>query len=246
MAEKKEKMTIELSKKTTELLEASKEGNETIDSFLLRLLGKSSEEEAQRRILLIGPPAVGKSTIRRVFFEDSSPKSLLDKPLEPTRGIESYTYNWLDVQAGVADSAGQEIERWFGLDKEQAFGESDSIIFVIDVGQFEKYENQVLEDLLEALNSKSLIAPKSQFNIFLHKMDLFPPDVRDERIAETKTKINDYLKTHDKKTEMILLKYYPTSIKGDLILTLIKSMRAVLYSYSKIMRRALIPYSMRM
>ncbi len=241
-----EKVSIEISKKIADLIEANKEKDEPTEAFLMRMLGIANEDESIRRILFIGPPAAGKSTIRSVFFEDSSPQVLIDDPLEPTRGIENYTYNWLDVSAGVADSAGQEIERWLGLDQEQAFGESDSIIFVMDVSQFDKFKDQVMEDLVEALNSKALVAPKAQFNLFLHKIDLIDEKIREERLAEVKTIINNHLKEHDHKADMILLKYYYTSIRGDLILSLVKAMRSVLYSYSKIMRRALIPYSMRL
>ena len=240
-----ENTQIEISQKTADLLQKHKHPEESMDEFLQRLVGMILDEETQRRILIIGPPAAGKSTIRRVFFEDGSPKTLIDSPLEPTRGIENYTYNWLDVTAGVVDSAGQEIERWLGLDSQMAFGESDSIIFVIDVKKFQEYESQILEDILSALEAKEKFAPKSQMNIFLHKTDLLPSESREEILGTMKRTINKYLEDHNRKKDMILLKYYFTSIKGELILTLVKAMRAVLYSYSKIMRRALIPYSMR-
>lgn len=241
-----EKTQIEVSQKTADLLNKHKHADESIDQFIQRLVGMVLDEETQRRILIIGPPAAGKSTIRRVFFEDGSPKELLEAPLEPTRGIENYAYNWLDVTAGIVDSAGQEIERWLGLDSQLAFSESDSIIFVIDVQKFQEYENQIMEDLLSALEAKEKYAFKSQFNIFLHKIDLIEADKQEEILGQIKRKINNYLEEHGRKKDMILLKYYYTSIKGELILTLVKAMRSVLYAYSKIMRRALIPYSMRM
>lgn len=241
-----EKIQIEVSQKTAELLNKHKHADESMDQFLQRLVGMILDEESQRRILIIGPPAAGKSTIRRVFFEDGSPKDLLDSPLEPTRGIENYAYNWLDVTAGIVDSAGQEIERWLGLDSKLAFSESDSIIFVIDAVKFPEYQNQILEDLTSALEAKEKHAIKSQFNIFLHKIDLIPDEKREEHLNQIKRTINSYLEEHDRKKDMILMKYYYTSIKGELILTLVKAMRSVLYAYSKIMRRALIPYSMRM
>ena len=66
-----EKVSIDISLRTKELLDAHKEPNEDIENFLLRMLGMAKDtEESQRRILIIGPPAAGKSTIRRVFFED--------------------------------------------------------------------------------------------------------------------------------------------------------------------------------
>ncbi len=240
-----EKTQIEISQKTADLIKGHKSPEESMDQFLIRLIGLLVDDESQRRILIIGPPAAGKSTIRRIFFEDEKPKELISNPLEPTRGIENYTYNWLDVAAGVVDSAGQEIERWLGLDSELAFGESDSIIFVVDVEKFSAYKSQILEDILSAVNAKAKYAPKAQFNLFLHKIDLFPESDRENQLEQIQKSINQYLIEHNRKKESILLKYYHTSIKGSLILTLVKSMRSVLYSYSKIMRRAMIPYSMR-
>ena len=241
-----EKINMEISQSTADLINMHKEEKETTDAFLHRLLSMLDTDHTLEINSIIGPPGVGKSTIRRVFFEEEKPQSLLDNSLEPTRGIENYTYNWIDVVAGVADSAGQEIERWLNLDSEQAFGESDSVIFVFDVAKFPDYKEQILEDLAEALRLKKKYAPKAQFNLFLHKIDLIDEKERDQKLADYKKEINDYLAEHDLKAEMILLKIYYTSIKNELILSLVKSMRAVLYSYSKIMRRALIPYSMRL
>ncbi len=238
--------SIEISKEVKHLINNLKDYNETIDAFLKKILTSLSDDESQRRILFIGPPAAGKTSIRCSFFEDIKPQTLIETPPEPTRGLENYTYNWLDVTVGIADSSGQEFERWVNYDAEYAFRESDSIIFVVDTDKFEEDKKEVLDQIEKALISKNKNAPKAQFNIFLHKIDLIDEKEREESINSIKSAVKTSLKEKNLKTDMVLIKFYYTSIKGELILGLVKSMRSVLYSYSKIMRRSLIPYSLRM
>ena len=67
----------------------------------------------KQKIVFVGPPKVGKTTIKQVFFEHISPLSLLDNPLEPSRGINSSVYSTFNIDLGIFDLAGQENNIWF-------------------------------------------------------------------------------------------------------------------------------------
>ena len=64
--------------------------------------------EKKAKIVLIGPPGTGKTTIKKVYFEMANPLMLLEHTLEPTKGINSCVYSIFDVSLGVFDLAGQE------------------------------------------------------------------------------------------------------------------------------------------
>ncbi len=231
---------IEISEEVLDYIQKHKNEDESESEFLMRLF-KSAENDISRKILFIGPPEAGKSSIRLVFFDDKKPKSLLDDPIEPTRGIENYMYNWLDVKTGIADSSGQEINRWLNQDREMAFNETDSIIFVFDVSQFAESYQEICEKIAKALQRKTKLAPRASFSIFLHKIDLLPEEKSENMLKTIKQKINAYLTSQNLKREMLLITYYATSIKGELILNLYKSMRSILYPYSNVIKNAILP-----
>ncbi|MFW9973117.1 MAG: hypothetical protein ACFFDF_23240, partial [Candidatus Odinarchaeota archaeon] len=47
--------------------------------------------ELYKKILLVGPPNSGKTSIKKVFFDNIDPSSILENPLTPTRGVR-YTH----------------------------------------------------------------------------------------------------------------------------------------------------------
>ncbi|MBD3195746.1 MAG: hypothetical protein GF317_11860, partial [Candidatus Lokiarchaeota archaeon] len=84
------------------------------------------------KIVLLGPPESGKTTIEKVFFQRVNPFSLLNTPLEPTRGINSTSFSLFSSQLGIFDLAGQELDNWFSTQKE-VFKETNIIICVFDI-----------------------------------------------------------------------------------------------------------------
>ncbi len=85
-----------------------------------------------KKIIFVGPPGAGKTTLRKVFFEGESSSKLLDYALEPTHGKESVILQ-LSEDVGVFDLAGQENTRWFETDDKEIFYESKILIVVIDI-----------------------------------------------------------------------------------------------------------------
>ena len=50
-----------------------------------------------KKIVIVGPPGTGKTTIKKVFFEMGNPFKFLNVSLEPTRGIDSSVFSLFDV-----------------------------------------------------------------------------------------------------------------------------------------------------
>ena len=70
-----------------------------------------------KKIVLIGRPEVGKTSIKQVIFEGRTPKELIETPLKPTRGLATSHYNWFDIQCAVFDAAGQNYQQIFTQEK---------------------------------------------------------------------------------------------------------------------------------
>ncbi|MHA1369439.1 MAG: hypothetical protein ACTSRA_07000, partial [Promethearchaeota archaeon] len=73
-----------------------------------------------KKIIFIGPPGAGKTTLRKIFFEYEFADKLLKHDLEPTYGLESIIVDYGE-KIGVFDLAGQENEKWFGSEYEDIF-----------------------------------------------------------------------------------------------------------------------------
>nr|QEE15907.1 hypothetical protein DSAG12_01734 [Candidatus Prometheoarchaeum syntrophicum] len=121
-----------------------------------------------KKVVLVGPQEVGKSTLRKWIFEGESVIKLLENPLEATFGVENYSYNLLLNNIGVFDLAGQENDRWFE-ENVDIFNESDLILNVLDA----RFAPKILSDKIDlALKVEKQQAPKSLLFFLIHKIDL--------------------------------------------------------------------------
>ena len=125
---------------------------------------------SKKKIVLVGPSGVGKTTLQKVYFEHVSPISLLEEPLQPSRGINSRIYTTTRTDLGVFDLAGQENEIWFSDKGKEAFSETNIIICVFDI-------SNSLESIIKFLINiyklkKALYLQSCRIVAFLHKIDL--------------------------------------------------------------------------
>ena len=65
-----------------------------------------------QKLIITGPPAAGKTTLRKIFFEGENSSKFLEYALKPTYGKESVILN-IGEMIGIFDLAGQENGGWF-------------------------------------------------------------------------------------------------------------------------------------
>ncbi|MCP4761829.1 MAG: hypothetical protein GY870_08605 [archaeon] len=154
-----------------------------------------------KKLLITGPAATGKSTLRKIFFEGESQLSLLNDPLEPTYGAESYLYK-LREEIGLFDLAGQENDRWLTFDK-AIFKNTDIIIIILDSGDSYKKSDKFIQDILQIRKEQ---CKKANIYVLFHKID----QITDTQKEILKENINFHYEKQMKKTKT--LKIYLTSI----------------------------------
>ena len=156
-----------------------------------------------KKVLFIGPPGTGKSTIKNVFFEMVSPLKLLKNTLDPTRGINSSIYSFFNLDLGVFDLAGQENENWFSKDND-IFNHANLILCILDVNRYLGENIEFISDVIRIQNDLKLT--NCSIAILLHKIDLIEPLYLQQKLKA----INNYLITE--KRQDLSSKIYPTSI----------------------------------
>jgi small GTP-binding protein len=160
-----------------------------------------------KKIVIVGPPGAGKTTIKKVFFEMANPFELLKASLKPTRGINSSVYTLFDLKLGVFDLAGQENKDWFKSER-KIFNSTNLIICVIDI-------NTYLKEILDFLNNLIIVYEEINLRncsiiVLAHKIDLI-----DKLYLQHKIKaLYDFIKAKKK----LEIKIYQTSIAKEYFL----------------------------
>ena len=137
-----------------------------------------------RKILLVGPPGAGKTTIKKAYFDREDPRELLQNPLDPSRGISSNIYSYSDSNLGVFDLAGQENELWLSDKGKEVFSKTSAIICIFDI-------KSSLESIIEFLIKiyklkKELKLDSCHIIVFLHKIDMANPTYVSHKINKLK------------------------------------------------------------
>lgn len=154
-----------------------------------------------KKIVFTGPPKVGKTTLRKIFFEGENPSKLLEYSLTPTHGKESILLK-LKENVGIFDLAGQENQRWYETEAKSVFFDTQIIIIVLDTSS---PKEEMVSFTKKVLTLKKEITPSSFVYLLIHKIDLISKD----QLSYIKNKLNEEFS--DEK----LLKIAYTSIKKD-------------------------------
>ncbi|QEE16616.1 GTPase domain-containing protein [Promethearchaeum syntrophicum] len=136
-----------------------------------------------KKIVFTGPPKVGKTTLRKIFFEGENPSKLLEYSLTPTHGQESILLN-LKEKVGVFDLAGQENQRWYETEAKSVFFDTQIIIVVLDSSS---PKEEIVKFTKKVLKLRDEITPSSFVYLLLHKIDLISKD----KLKIIKDKVND-------------------------------------------------------
>ena len=155
-----------------------------------------------KKIIFIGPPGAGKTTLRKVFFEGENSNKLLEYALEPTFGEESLIMRLpgISEEIGVFDLAGQENERWLNSDDKDVFYNTKVVILVMDASLSLDYIRDFIKKVLEVRDE--LIFSTIVY-VLMHKIDLITP----KKIEEIKAIIRSEFPKTD------LTKFIFTSLK---------------------------------
>lgn len=131
----------------------------------------NSREESDvfnKKLVLVGPAAAGKTTFKRVFFENANPLQLLNEGLDPTRGIENTVVKCFSEMIAVWDLAGQELQVWLD-ERNDVFQDADVIVCMLDASQKLRENTSFLINLLKV---RKEISPDSESFILLNKCDM--------------------------------------------------------------------------
>ena len=140
------------------------------------------------KIIILGPAAAGKTSMRKFFFEAVPADDLLKSSEPPTIGLNYNRFGYLyrypiqkrgenpqkfPIKLVVIDTAGQEVNRWLNESKEHVFNGADLILYLFDVSDWsdvEKKEN--VKDLFKKVYYAILEkAPNATIYILGHKFD---------------------------------------------------------------------------
>jgi len=148
------------------------------------------------KLVMVGKPEVGKTTIKKVMFEGADPNELIITPLEATIGYKYSFHDFMDSKIALVDSPGQSLPSLLKDEERQllTFENATVIIYVFDYPTW--IEDS--EDILDDIRSIYEIIKKHNFTaeivLFLHKIDLLITKKIGSKLDIIKGQINRLLK----------------------------------------------------
>ena len=133
-----------------------------------------------RKLLLLGRAGVGKTTLKKIIFEGEDPNELLHHSLEPTRGIETSNYSWLDLELSIFDTSGQELDHLLKEESEQiiVFGNAAAVIYIFDYNNWQSNSQDIADEIKEVHEIIRRINKEAKLMVIFHKIDLIPEAIR--------------------------------------------------------------------
>ncbi len=186
-----------------------------------------------KKILFLGPPESGKTSLRKFLFEGIPAVDLLEHPEAPTIGLKYHNYEYvhsapaskkidkkldqIPIALSVVDSAGQNLSEWLSERADRVFNGADIIILIFDVSNWlvDEQRTYIEELIMYVYNVRLQHAPESRFYIVAHKFDKMPEGktYREQMSKRIKRELNDYI--FDKMLKYLDFDVYITSIQED-------------------------------
>jgi hypothetical protein len=187
------------------------------------------------KLLLLGPTMAGKTSIRKVFFENGDPQEVLDG-LPSQHDTERFVYDWLDVMIEVTEVPGHELESSVLSPESELIAKVDDIVYVLDVSSWEQDRSAITKDLQDIATTLGILQTGACVTLLVHKRDLV--DEKDRRV------IIDKIRKHVQpifKGQGSPIEIGATSVHPEHILDTLRFLRRILGRHSVFLRKALIP-----
>ncbi len=184
------KKTLLIDPKVHQKLLALKKGGETIEDVVARLVEANSLDDENTRwhtpckIIVLGPPASGKSMLVKFFFENTDPRLILSDFLLPTKTTEEITYDWLDLKVTVIDVGHDDFEKVVAGQLPQFISNANEIIYVFDIGTWVSQSALIASDLESLIKVRDQLAPGARMTCILHKKDVLEKEGSTAAIGE--------------------------------------------------------------
>ena len=168
-----------------------------------------------KKILFVGRPAMGKTTIINIIFKDENPYDLVLFPLESTLGTKYSSYDLLDLKISILDTAGQSISTYLNNEEQQdiIFRDTSVLIYIFDYNIWINTPDEIIEDINKIYEIKEKNNYIDNLFLFFHKIDLIP-QLDGEKLNSLEIEVNQQLNLSEK------LPVYFTSIHPDYIYSL--------------------------
>jgi hypothetical protein len=181
------------------------------------------------KISMIGKPAVGKSTIKKVIFEGKDPNELIIFPLEATIGVDYSVHTFMDLKISLLDSPGQSLPSLLEDEQKQllTFGDTSAIIYIFDYPTWIKNSQDILDDVKKIYEIRKKHGFDSKIILFLHKIDLLITKKIGSMLTLIRRQITKQLDLPEE------LPIYFTSLHPNLIYTTYNAILDTISSFSK-------------
>lgn len=181
------------------------------------------------KISMVGKPAVGKSTIKKVIFEGEDPNELIIFPLEATIGIKYSVHDFMDLKISLLDSPGQSLPLLLEDEQKQilTFGDTSAIIYIFDYPSWIENSQDIIDDIKKIYEIKKKQDLDAKIILFLHKIDLLIHKKIGSMLALIKRQVIKQLNLSEE------LPIYFTSLHPNLIFTVYNAISDIFSNYSK-------------
>ncbi len=181
------------------------------------------------KISMIGPPAVGKTTIKKVMFDGEDPNELIIFPLEATIGIKYTVHDFMDLKISLLDSPGQSLPLLLEDEQKQllTFGDTSAIIYIFDYPAWIKNSQDILDDVKKLYEIKKKNEFEAKIILFLHKIDLLITKKIGSMLALIRRQITNQLNLPEE------LPIYFTSLHPNLIYTTYNAISDTISNFSR-------------